>query len=127
MSEIFIRFAQLIRHDTRLSPLARLIYCDFVDLCTKEGALLISNRYLSKIFNVEEISIVLALAELENLSIIRFEQLDKTTPVYEPNMLKNKRVKEKIIKDKMHRIIYLNKDSETIFGINKNDLFETWK
>lgn len=127
MKNHFFRFAQLIRHDARLSLLARLVYCDLVDLCTKDGAILVSNNYLSKIFNVEEYDIVLALCELDNLRIIRLETLDKQIKLTEPLMMKNKRVKQKPLKDKSSRIIYLSKDTQEVFGIKESDLYDTWK
>ena len=126
MKNHFFRFAQLIRHDARLSLLARLVYCDLVDLSTKEGAILVSNNYLSKIFNVEEYDIVLALCELDNLKIIRFETLDKQIKLTEPKMMKKKHGKEKPLKDKSSRIIYLSSDTQEVFGIKESDLYDTW-
>lgn len=121
---IFNRFAQLIRHDNRISLLARLIYCDLAEICTKEGGCIISNDYLSKVFNVPDIDIVLALAEMENMRMIYFERLNNTMSVKEPIIIKNKRNKERIIK--ACRIIHLNKDTNEVFGIDKKDLYDMW-
>jgi len=121
---IFNRFAQLIRHDNRISLLARLIYCDLAEICTKEGGCIISNDYLAKVFNVEDIDIVLALAELENMLMISFERLNNTVSVKEPVIIKNKHKKERIVK--ACRIIHLNKNTNEVFGIDKKDLFEMW-
>ena len=122
MNDLYIRFAQLIRHDTRLSPLARLIYCDFADLCTDDGAVMISNTYLSKIYDVLDYTICLALGELKDFNIISLKSINQK--VVRHRDLINR---QDIIKYRVSRIIYLNKDAEQIFGIKEKDLYETWQ
>ena len=122
MNDLYIRFAQLIRHDTRLSPLARLIYCDFAELCTDGGDVMISNTYLSKIYDVSDYAVCLALGELKDLNIVFFETINQK--VVRHRDLINR---QEIIKYRVSRIIHLNNNVEQVFGIKEKDLYETWE